>query len=365
LSNHDVSSNDAGQDAAVFFGMSLLQSNFSPELAKGLLQLACLPIDIASPTSDSFLRIKFNSPYEPSGHSNTSVWNHLGSILLSLSSVYYMVHTEKPYSECVKLGAEQVGHVVTCDEVDCVEKIQFLKFSPVLCDGNYVMSANLGRIFRKLGCVDGDMTHDQLGVDLVEFRGLTPEERMNRFWSGVVEGLKHEPSNRVLEALRKRFSSSNYIVTESLLSSLQDENKDSYYMHNRTAKTGDCTESMMRRYDLTVEDVDELVDIILDLHVGQRWKLRSVANFYKTDYGLTGIVEGVGRDVDHIILEPPINRNPNVDVHRPVGRDNQQGNAEPEMNLAPDDQNTGIMTRMAINMCWSLLGALVAPSGGR
>lgn len=365
ISNNDVSSNDAGQDAAVFFGMSLLQSNFSPELAKGLLQLACLPIDIASPTSDSFLRIKFNSPYEPSGHSNTSVWNHLGSILLSLSSVYYMVFTEKPYNECVKLGAEQVGHVVTCDEVDCIEKIQFLKFSPVLCNNKYVMSANLGRIFRKLGCVDGDMTHDQLGVDLVEFRGLTPEERMNRFWSGVIEGLKHEPSNRILDALRKRFSSSDYKVTESLLSSLQDENKDSYYMHNRTVKTGDCTESVMRRYDLTVEDVDELVDIISDLHVGQRWKLRAVANFYKTDYGLTGNLDEVGRDIDHIILEPPINRNANVDVHRPVGRDNQQGNAEPEVNLAREDQNTGMLARMVVGMGWSLLGALIAPSGGR
>lgn len=344
MSNNDVSSNDAGQDAAVFFGMSLLQSNFSPELALGLLKLACLPIDIASPTSEGFLRVQFSHPYEPSGHSNTSVWNHLGSILNSLSAVYYMVKTDLPYSECVKRGAEQVGHVVTCDEVDEIEKIQFLKFSPVYCDGRYVMSANLGRIFRKLGCVDGDMTHDQLGVDLVEFRSMTPEERMNRFWTGVICGLKHEPSNRIINALRERFSSSKFNVTESALSFLQNEAKDSYYSHNRTAKTGDCTESIMKRYDLTEADVDELVDIIHDLHLGQRWKLRSVAQFYKMDYGV-GAANEVEPDVmlGTDLLAPtnpvamdgiPIAINGHGRVLLPVRRDNQQGNVEPDENLA-------------------------------
>jgi hypothetical protein len=225
MSNNDVSSNDAGQDAAVFFGMSVLQSNFSPELALGLLRLACLPIDISSPTSQSFLRLQFHQPYEPSGHGNTSVWNHLGTILNSLGAAYYMVHTDLSYKECVHRGAEQVGHIVTCDEVDCIEKIQFLKFSPVECEGKYVMSANLGRIFRKLGCVDGDMTHDQLGVDLLEFRAMSPEDRMNRFWTAVVSGLKHEPSNRIIDALRSRFSTSNFSVTESALAYLQDERK--------------------------------------------------------------------------------------------------------------------------------------------
>jgi len=394
MSNNDVSSNDAGQDAAVFFGMSLLQSNFSPQLALGLLKLACLPIDIASPTSEAFLRLLFNSPYEPSGHSNTSVWNHLGSILLSLSAIYYMVHTDKPYAECVKLGAEQVGHVVTCDEVDCVEKIQFLKFSPVLCGDRYVMCANLGRIFRKLGCVDGDMTHDQLGVDVSEFRSLTTEERMNRFWTGVITGLKHEPSNRILDALRKRFSSSSFTVTESALSFLQDETKDSYYMHNRTAKTGDCTASIMRRYDLTEEDVDELVAVISDLHVGQRWRLSSVAQFYKMDYGVGMIVdEAVPVQVGTVeynnqrqaihrqALLQPVNpvpremevqpligpvmprinpvvpdreavlREPEREVHRPVRRDIQQGNAEPAMNPAPvvNEPVGGILMRMFLN----------------
>jgi len=321
MSNNDVSSNDAGQDAAVFFGMSLLQSNFSPELARGLLKLACLPIDIASPTSDSFLRIQFDSPYEPSGHSNTSVWNHLGSILLSLSAVFYMVHTDMPYAECVKCGAEQVGHVVTCDEVDCIEKIQFLKFSPVYNGTRYVMSANLGRIFRKLGSVDGDMTHDQLGMDVIEFRSLTSEERMNRFWAGVVLGLKNEPPNRILNALRERFSSSNFKITESMLSFLHNEQKDSYYSHFRTEKHGDCTDSVMRRYGLNCEDVDELVDVILDLHVGQRWKLRAVAQFYKTDYGVSGILD---EDKDVAVgteLLAPLQTNNGQGLHLHIRRD--------------------------------------------
>lgn len=291
MCNNDVSSNDAGQDAPVFFGMAALQGLLSERLAEGLLDLACLPIDIRSPTSDGFLRIQFQSPFEPSGHSNTSCWNHLGSLFISLSIFFELVNTDASLSECVSKGARSIGHVMTCEVCEYLEDLQFLKFSPVFVNGECVMSANLGRIFRKIGVVDNDMTHLQLGVDVVEFRVMTPEERMNRFWAGVILGLKHEPSNVILDALRTRFDSSRYKVTESALSLLKDENVDSYYMHNRTVKYGDCTESIMRRYRLEGHELEQLVAVIHDLSVGKRFKLTSIAKMFAKDYGVSHVTD--------------------------------------------------------------------------
>lgn len=299
--NNDVSSNDSGQDASAFFSLAVLQANFSQELALGLLKLACLPIDIRSPTSEAFLRLQFASPFEPSGHSNTSCWNHIGSILISLSICYYLVSNPMlTVTQCVEAGARLVGHVMTCEECDCLEKVQFLKFSPVFNGIRYVMSANLGRIFRKLGCVDGDLTHEQLGLDPVAFRMMTPEERMNTFWKGVILGLKNEPDHAILNALRTRFISSDINVTESCLEYIHDVRHDSYYMHSRTHETGDCTNSVMKRYGLSEVEVQELVAIILDLNIGQRWQLSSIAKMFKTDYGVGDIILDTGGSVESI-----------------------------------------------------------------
>lgn len=291
MCNNDISSNDSGQDAPAFFGMSILQGRLSEKLSEGLLDLALLPIVIRSPTSEAKLKIQFNKPLEPSGHANTSCWNHLGTYNASLCIFHELVTTLNSLEQCVKEGAAAVGHVMTCDVCECIEDLQFLKFSPVECDGKYVMSANLGRLFRRLGMIDNDMTHLQLGVDLLDFRVMTPEERMNRFWSGVLKGYKNEPSNIILDALRTRFDSSRFVVTESALQLLQNEQVDSYYSHSRTAKEGDCTESVMRRYRLSSSEVDELVALIRDLTVGQRFKLTSVAKFFAKDYGVGTIKE--------------------------------------------------------------------------
>lgn len=293
MCNNDISSNDSGQDAPVFFGMAKLQGLLSEKLAEGLLDLACLPIEIKSSTSDSKCTIQFDKPMEPSGHSNTTSWNNLGSTMCSLSIFHYLVTTDASLQDCVSSGAAVVGHVMTCDVCEYIEDLQFLKFSPVSCGGKYVMMANLGRIFRRLGVVDNDMTHVQLGVDLLDFRAMTPEERMNRFWSGVILGLKNEPSNVILDALRTRFDSSRFAVTESALELLTNERVDSYYSHSRTAKLGDCTESVMRRYRLTESETAELVDLIHDLTVGQRFKLTSIAKFFEKDYGVGHIVESL------------------------------------------------------------------------
>jgi hypothetical protein len=291
MCNNDISSNDSGQDAPAFFGMSVLQGRLSEALAEGMLDLALLPVLIRSPTSDAKLVLQFDKPIEPSGHSNTTCWNNFSTLLVTLSIFHDLVQTDNSLIDCVSNGASVVGHVVTCEECDCIEDLQFLKFSPVECGGQYVMSANLGRLFRKLGAVDNDLTHNQLGVDLIEFKAMTPNERMNRFWGGVLLGYKNEPSNVILEALRTRFDSSHNVVTESALALLRNENVDSYYMHSRTAKTGDCTQSIMKRYRLTSSEVSELVGLIRDLSVGQRFKLTSIAKFYSKDYGVAAVKE--------------------------------------------------------------------------
>ncbi len=291
MCNNDISSNDSGQDAPAFFGMAVLQGRLSQRLAEGMLDLAMLPILIRSPTSDKKVKLQFNKPLEPSGHGNTSCWNHLGTMLVSLCIFYELVNSDKSVAQCAADGASYVGHVMTCEHCECIEDLQFLKFSPVLCDGKYIMSANLGRLFRRLGMVDNDLTHTQLGVDLIDFRAMTPQERMDRFWSAVMVGYKHEPSNVILDALRTRFDSSRFQVTESALALLQNDQADSYYGHSRTFKIGDCSDSMVKRYRLTSSEVDELVAVIRDLTVGQRYKLTSIAKIFSKDYGVSTVKE--------------------------------------------------------------------------
>lgn len=287
MCNNDISSNDSGQDAPAFFGLAKMQSVLSPGLAEGLLDLTLLPIEIRSPSSSARVLIQFDKPLEPSGHGNTSCLNHVGTSLVTLSIFHELVMSEASLVDCVSSGARLVGHVVTCEVCECLEDLQFLKFSPVLVQDGYIMSANLGRIFRRLGCVDNDLTHLQLGVDVNDFRVMTPQERMDRFWTGVILGYKNEPPNVILDALRRRFDASRFLVTESSLSFLQDGVKDSYFLHSRINQNNqDCTESVMRRYKLTSSEVSELVSLIDDLSVGQRFKLTSVAKFYSKDYGV-------------------------------------------------------------------------------
>lgn len=72
----------------------------------------------------------------------------------------------------------------------------------------------LGAILRNFGKFRGDVDSSVLGITPTAFRRLSSSEVMERFLSGVVNGLCNEPSNIILDALRGRFSNRSAKIQE-------------------------------------------------------------------------------------------------------------------------------------------------------
>jgi len=283
----DVSSNDSGQDAAAFSLCGYLQSLLDYELSCGLMRLASLPIRIKSATTDSSVLIKFDGMFEPSGHSNTSVWNHLGSIMIALG-ISYQLSTDitSPINVKITKGAEMIGHVVTWKPACCTEKLQLLKNSFLSTNsGDYVVTANLGRLLRSIGQVENSLTCVQLGMSHVEFSALTQVERMEMFFAGQIEALKNEPSCSILDAFRERFNvgrcKANQAVVDHHNALLEFKPRSLIDRSHLVVENG-----MRKRYSLTQEDIDILVHQIRNLRIGDRLRSVAVAKIMHVDYDI-------------------------------------------------------------------------------
>jgi len=283
----DVSSNDSGQDAAAFSLCGYLQSLLDYDLACGLMRLASLPIRIKSATTESSALIQFDGMFEPSGHSNTSVWNHLGSLMIALG-ISYSLSTipHEPLGQRVKIGAEWIGHVVTWKPAACIEQLQLLKNSFLsTSSGEYVISANLGRLLRNIGQVEDDLTCVQLGVTHVEFSAMTQVERMEIFFAAQIEALKNEPSCSILDAFRERFNVGRCKVNQVALDYhkqlLEHKAKSLIDRSHLNVENG-----MRKRYSLSQTEIDTLVHQIRNLRIGDRLRSIAVAKIMHVDYDI-------------------------------------------------------------------------------
>lgn len=283
--NVDISSCDSSNGSPIFHLLGLLLGHFNQEEALGLVGQCCTPIHLANPkTNGERFIISLNRPFEGSGTVLTTCLNNVANALISLAVLHSLDNSLDGLDSLettIVNGALSVGHKVTTDwagsgESVVVEKIQFLKYSPLMCDsGEYVPTLNYGCIFRSFGIVVGDLLPEQLGLPAREFNRLTLADRAERFFSRVVAGLVHEPRSRIMDALRRRFN-------------LPCEAVDPKFLMNTTHR-GDSVldeDSICRRYGITSYDVDELVSCIDDLQVGDHIKAHAIGRFYFIDYGL-------------------------------------------------------------------------------
>jgi hypothetical protein len=297
MANIDISSCDSSNRFPIFAAVYSLLYQIEPERALGLVEQCTKPIKIVNPSNEAeVLRLVMDSCFEGSGTCLTTVLNHIASLYIGSALFTVLDEMNLPMAEAVPVAAALVGHKVTYEEVSTLEKVQFLKRSPMLCvhretgERRYRMCLNMGTIFRGFGTVEGDMSALQLGISNRDFAQLTLQEKMDDFLSVVVEGLKTEPSNVLLDALRQRFCMYNR-VEERLQT---DPLKNLLNKHYMNVDKGSIDTSpwqveasgLPSRYDLSDDQIELLISQISNCRIGAVYTSPAVAAIFAADYGL-------------------------------------------------------------------------------
>lgn len=297
LYNVDISSCDAGQRWPVFLWLYECLATQCPKLAEGLVKQCCLPIDVRNPSNlREVMTINFDGPFEGSGTVLTTILNSVMGLKISQMVGRVMAKQcgasfgDAEVEQCIRYGATLMGHKVTlesCAPTGAIvfEKAQLLKHSMHQClDGSWTYAINYGTIYRSLGTVEGDLTHDQVGMTMSEFKTSTWARRMDRFVSTVIAGLQHEPSSCVLKSLRDRFSQQVPVETDAQRDLLTQHGLHDTDKLDRSTKVLD-PESLARRYDCDVSELDDLANANKQIAFGWEYVNEAVAAFYRVDYG--------------------------------------------------------------------------------
>jgi hypothetical protein len=274
--NVDIKSCDSSNAELVFGTVFKMLAQFSPEYAQGLIKQCMLPITLVNPSDHTEKwKIELNRAFEGSGTVLTTILNHVASYLIASAYAYFQ--SQLTTAEAIVEGAKKVGHLVTFDECERPEEIQFLKYSPIKnLSGEFVPVRNFGPILRNLGKVDGDLTHSKLGVTSADFNKMPTWERAERFFSSVVNSYVHEPASELLTALRERFPRVDRTPVDQVavvLSSIDISNQELDPL------------SLAVRYP-GYGKVDELVQSIANLKVGTTVTSELLTTIYHRDYGL-------------------------------------------------------------------------------
>lgn len=283
--NCDIAACDSSVKSMGFFLSGVAMAAFDVERAVGLIEQCKLPITLESRAPREHgprHKIKISrrvdgllTPIEGSGTVLTTINNFM---VMLMSAFVYIERGDYGAPAAIRRAGVLCGlNLEVSDNFSgCPEKLQFLKFSPIMCsDDRYHMVRNLGPIFRSFGKVDGDLSAEQLGMTPYQFSLTNWTDRMNLFLSGVVQGYKHDPGYIVINALRARFTEP---TCRSVESGMQMETAEVGY----TANLG----SIAARYDVTTSALSLLADEISKLQVGSIVVSDALTSIFEIDYSL-------------------------------------------------------------------------------
>jgi hypothetical protein len=298
--NVDISSNDSSQDVPAFYAVYSSMANFHEGKARGLIDQCLQPMEIPNPEfPDEKITIKFDGPFEGSGTVLTTILNHYASAMNYLACFYLWTNGVDVETSIME-GAQLCGHVVTCEKWGSsgteIHKVQFLKRSPVEINGQLIPQINLGCVLRSLGSVEDELSAKQLGVSQSMFTSMSNNDRMQRFFSSVIEGWKNETGNSILNALRERFNSSSSAEVveinkhDSLKHVFSPNNEESKEQAGFANSNGSFSESsdagLFLRYGLNSDEISELVSLIKNIQLGMHVSCDALAKIYHVDYGM-------------------------------------------------------------------------------
>lgn len=318
--NVDVSSNDSSQDLPSFYMTWKVLSNFCIDRADQLIQQCLTPILVKNPVGSGHFELKFKGPFEGSGSVLTTLLNHIGSIQIALGAAYSIneliesnpdvlqqdsLEVSYHLKRCISDGASYVGHKITCDH--CINdgfhvspRTQFLKHSFMCIDGVIVPARNMGCLLRSIGSVKDDLLPGQLGLSSLTFSAMSQDQKMNAFCGAVIMGWKNEPSNQILRAFRHRFLSSGGaplntpLMTHCLTSGAVEAPRHFYDLPINDGDPVDYSSFhsdsfLYERYGLSSYEVQEIVETILNLRVGDIISTSGIAKIYSVDYDIEDV----------------------------------------------------------------------------
>lgn len=297
LCTTDISSCDASNRFPMFFSVYSLLSAIYQEKALGLVEQCTKPLEVVNPSNrDEILTLQVHSCFEGSGTLLTTLINHDANSQIGVS--IFTILNKLPgvgFNEACQLGSALVGHKLTIDMFNDIEKLQFLKRSPMLCtnergEQQYKMCINMSTVLRGLGTMEGDMSHEQLGISNADFLELPWEQRLQDFCSVVIQGLVHEPSNRILLALRQKFNAYNRVIRLETPELLKLKNKHTEILSGYDLNNESWTieeSSFKKRYNLEDFDIDLLVEQIGNIMLGVELPSNACAQMFLVDYQLT------------------------------------------------------------------------------
>lgn len=313
----DISSCDTSNRAAMFTWLHCAAAQLAPGLATALIKQCQLPLLVRNPLNPrsewwQVYPAGIDGVFQGSGWVGTTVINTFATKAIAFAIAHRlsrgdlypdMAHDIAMRERAIQDGARQIGYAVTVEACErdglfVPELMDFLKhaYDPE----NDCVFLCPGAILRNFGSMDGVIAPARLGWTSQEFAAATEAEIIHRLASGVVNGLKYEPSSVVMDALRARFADTAAPVPEGGYARTLLE--ESYAGVEPTIRQ-DCSinRALLARYDVTPEELQLVGEQLTAIQVGQRVRSYAVGQMFAVDYGLANGPREMGDVVTRIM----------------------------------------------------------------
>jgi len=325
--NADVKSCDSSHGRALFTLMQVAYQEIDEATGLILVDQCRKPIRVPNPANEKEYYDVYPSGKGEvrlgSGSPNTTFINSLATTAIAMAiasrfrrqSVSYgqtfipMGHED--VEEVIRTAAQAVGYELSL--TDCTvlgeffpERMEFLKhfYCPetdqaLMCPAAYL---------RNIGQMPGKPSAARLGWTEDEWDVADHHQIMHRAVSAVINGLKHEPGNVVLDVLRARFNdrSAPPLDRHCMPFSEMEDDPVNRAVHP-SGGSGSCAprvhKSILRRYRLTESELAELADVVAGIQTGHKIQTLAMSKMLEVDYGVSFEHSGDARE-QHVA--PPI-----------------------------------------------------------
>jgi hypothetical protein len=283
VKNEDIKMNDMSNGYGIFELMRQFLHSFLPAAqVNNFIDAHKQTLKLGNPHNKAEW-IKFKPLWHVmgSGSTLTTFMNILAS--LSIISSFFTMGIQDDSTE------SEAGYLLTGDIHDNFSKIQFLCRTAYIVDDEAYHTICYGTLFKSFGTISNTFSSIQFpNISHSDFKDMMSRgneisagevELMEIFFGSIIDGYKNEPSSRVLRALRTRFSKTGAIIEKGFLYvDPQGSNDD--------LEQPDIPDVFfLDRYDLNVDDLEELVNQILTMRVGDWQVSKAVCQFLAVDYG--------------------------------------------------------------------------------
>jgi hypothetical protein len=280
--NLDISSCDASHTDGIFEFLVAAAPLYMQDDLRRLVEQCRLPIKIRDVNMwTRFVRLvnKNKEAALYSGSTLTTFINNLANILIAMSVAEdYEVRPPTDFQELAD-SALKVGYVITCEEAQIPEDIQFLKFSPVIdTNGNMQPMLNLGVLLRASGCSKGDLPGP---------KSMSIEERAAVFQNAVLRGMYPYCTFQLLTELRAHCGTKKTIdrMDAYVKKHLPYDHEAAEDEKGRRTFTVDNV-ALARRYRLQDSELLELELLVREAGYGYQIQCAAVDKILRLDYGL-------------------------------------------------------------------------------